>query len=349
MILVIIGHCNYYRIATPFGGLYYIEKNSDVSFLYECLSCLMSVIYSFHMPLFMSLSGMCYSLSKRSSDSINSLIRKKTFRLLIPFVVVTFFLSVPLKYVSGYWDNSQNIIIDVVCGQFLLMGNSHLWFIVSLFWIFLFFYYIEKKRLFDNKIWMSLIIISWIGLYIEPRCNFLGIPGAMKHLLFFSFGYHVVHLIDVYKDIKTKKLLLYLGIFILFSGSNGILLRHYQEIALLKVVRPLLFIVFAICGIVLFSLLSKKICSKSSAFFGGEILSFLKHNTYELYLYSDPFNYVIINICWIVFDGQIVVNNTLSLLVFFIRFIFTTFISILIIKLVSSLRLKDAIRRFATK
>ena len=67
MFLVIIGHCNYYTIATPYGGIYYSEQinGDDFSLTYRCLGYLVAFIYSFHMPLFMALSGMLFSLSMK--------------------------------------------------------------------------------------------------------------------------------------------------------------------------------------------------------------------------------------------------------------------------------------------
>ena len=144
MFLVIIGHCNYYTIATPYGGIYYSElvNTDDYSMTFRSLRCIVAFIYSFHMPLFMALSGMLFSLSMKKDIRFLKLIKDKATRLLMPFVAVSLFLNIPIKYLSEYWNESGNVISDIFCGQILLMGNSHLWFVVALFWIFI-GYYIE--------------------------------------------------------------------------------------------------------------------------------------------------------------------------------------------------------------
>ncbi len=86
MLLVIIGHCNYYRISTPFGGVYYFENGEEVTFVYEAFRWLTSFIYSFHMPLFMAISGMCFSLTVKKPISFIGLMKSKAQRLLIPLL-----------------------------------------------------------------------------------------------------------------------------------------------------------------------------------------------------------------------------------------------------------------------
>ena len=105
MILVVLGHCNYYNIDTPYGGIHY--GNIDLLF-YKILGVVTGFIYSFHMPLFMAVSGACFYFSMKKRPTFGFICKSKATRLLIPFILVTTFLSVPLKYVSGYYDNSDN-------------------------------------------------------------------------------------------------------------------------------------------------------------------------------------------------------------------------------------------------
>ena len=338
MFLVIIGHCNYYRIATPFGGIYYVNQSYESSIVYNFLTWIITFIYSFHMPLFMALSGMCFTFTRNELLSLRSLIKNKAIRLLLPFIAVSILLSIPLKYFTGYWDSSSNILSDVVCGQLLLMGNSHLWFVVSLFWIFLLFYYIEKKHISGKMLWSGLLIVSWVGFYIDAKCNFLGLPGAMKHLLFFTIGYHSLQWLNNYQSSDSKRLSLYFAVMFFVIGAYGFMLRYYSHILILKLLKPILFIVFALSGIFLFCILSKYIQSKLQT--KEKWLSIFKRNTYELYLYSDPFNYLIIALCWDVLNSHILIDNKFSLLVFLLRFVGTTFMAFVLIKIVAFLKIK---------
>lgn len=94
MILVVMGHCTYYTIWTPYGGISY-GMFEEKSFVFNSLSLLSGFFYSFHMPLFMAVSGACFSFSKKIDFA--EMLKKKSHRLLLPFLLTTTFLAVPLK------------------------------------------------------------------------------------------------------------------------------------------------------------------------------------------------------------------------------------------------------------
>lgn len=196
MLLVIIGHCTYVNMMTPYGGIDY--SSGDYSLSWKILNLTVSVIYSFHMPLFMMLSGCCFKLGIDSVGGFSNLLRNKYKRLLVPFFFTTLLLAVPIKYVTGYYTESTNVILDIVCGQFLLMGNSHLWFVVSLFWIFLLFYKLYSRRLIATRFFMpSLLLVSLIASYANNRgIEFLGVVQALKHLVYFSIGFLYIGNLD---------------------------------------------------------------------------------------------------------------------------------------------------------
>lgn len=332
MLLVVIGHCNYYTISTPYGGIDFFSDAEGRSFIYRCLYWLVSFIYTFHMPLFMALSGMCFSLSMKKIISFKSLIKSKAYRLLTPFFAVTICLSIPLKYFSGYWDDSENVLLDMFLGQFLLMGNSHLWFIVSLFWIFLAYYLIEKSNWRGYRLWIVLLFLSWLGWFVEPINNFIGIPAAFKHLFFFALGYNCLPLIES-KRVQSK-LLPYLCLLGVMFGQFvfGYIYYHSGDEVWISVLRPFTFTIFAILGSFAVCAISKNIGSTSH-------FTFLKSNTYELYLYSDPFNYVLLFIGWNLW-GAMHNSNLLSLIMFSSRFVITLFCAIFLIYMVRYLHLK---------
>ena len=134
-ILVVIGHSTYYSIVTEYGGVDYAgmmrANGVNDAVVHKMLSVVTGAIYSFHMPLFMALSGALFSRSK--TRDFLPFVKNKAQRLLLPFAVVALFVSVPLKYLAGYWDGSENIFRDVFVGQYLIQGNTHLWFFVTLF------------------------------------------------------------------------------------------------------------------------------------------------------------------------------------------------------------------------
>lgn len=100
-ILVILGHCTYYSIKTDYGGIDLgIE---DSCFTGKALTVLTATIYSFHMPLFIALSGCLWAIKISKPLSFKDLLSSKSRRLLKPFLFTALFLSIPLKFISGYW------------------------------------------------------------------------------------------------------------------------------------------------------------------------------------------------------------------------------------------------------
>ena len=92
VVLVVIGHGTYYNIVTKFGGIYYAdimkEQNVGQPVFYKLVSLLTGFIYTFHMPVFIALSGSIYALATERTYS--SLVFQKAKRLLIPFIVTWF-------------------------------------------------------------------------------------------------------------------------------------------------------------------------------------------------------------------------------------------------------------------
>ena len=200
MLLVIMGHCTYTNLMTNYGGICYFDgiNPHDYSIMAKLIGILVGFIYTFHMPLFMMLSGACFGLTIGKVNGVQSLAKNKARRLMLPFLFTTLLLTLPLKYFGGYYDDSSNVLQDMFLGQVLLLGNSHLWFIASLFWIFLFYYILYKKGITDSKYFLiSLVVPTLVGTYLVNKgFEFLGLVGAIKHLLYFAIGFKGLKQID---------------------------------------------------------------------------------------------------------------------------------------------------------
>lgn len=86
------------------------ENGVDTSLFYKLANALTGFIYSFHMPVFIALSGCLFALKRYD---LRSLVSKKFKRLLIPFFVVWLAWNLPIKYFTGYYNNVS------VSGMFL--------------------------------------------------------------------------------------------------------------------------------------------------------------------------------------------------------------------------------------
>ncbi|HGY9734265.1 TPA: acyltransferase family protein, partial [Streptococcus pneumoniae] len=108
IILVVLSHSAYYKISSNYGGMDYQQYlNSHSAFtLYKILGKFMEIIYYFHMPLFMAISGVFFSIQIKKDrwNKIEKLLTSKFKRLILPFFVFTLLYSLPLKYISNYYN-----------------------------------------------------------------------------------------------------------------------------------------------------------------------------------------------------------------------------------------------------
>lgn len=323
MVLVIFGHCTYYKIDTAYGGIDYIFDNEDsLCPGYRILNYIVSFIYTFHMPFFMAISGACYSFVHKKYNNIIELVKDKWIRLIVPFFVVTTFISIPIKYLSGYYDGSDDVLMQIVCGQYLLLGNSHLWFLASLFWVFLLFSALQRIAKYNWLYWIVLLSFYFIGDRI--RENFIGIPGCLKHLISFAIGFYCI---EYFKRIQVRNIIMLASWTFMFAGFmvfRGFVLRLDNT-----TINSVILLMLALWGCINMVMSSKLL---TSIVLGNRLYKYFSKNSYELYLYSDPFNYVIIGILFTSFGSDVYLSNQISVLAFIIRFFVTILISILIIK-----------------
>lgn len=165
------------------------------------------VIYSFHMPLFVFLSGavaslwikpkdICLGLVKNSQKSAARL-RRASVRLLLPFVCWT---------IIGYLINRRSEGFESFMVKVLMSPDWSLWFLVCIFHCTALFLLLQivlagiysalsrvdikllPKNLFDSG-WMRLIFIYIVWRILAPWLpNYFGIPLARDFFVYFLLG-----------------------------------------------------------------------------------------------------------------------------------------------------------------
>lgn len=146
---------------------------------------LYTAIYSFHMPLFMFLSGFCTYIS-RKKESIWGAYKKKSKQLLWPYIlwgVITCFI-----YRISPVDN---VLLELHGGY---------WFLLCLFEIFV-VYYILKLLLYqinphdklwiDGAFWICVIILIYLiynGISLSKADRILNLDMFNLHFKWFIFG-----------------------------------------------------------------------------------------------------------------------------------------------------------------
>ncbi len=155
---------------------------------------LRSLIYLFHMPMFMFLSGYLFNDGRPSASSPASylaLIKKKASRLAYPYFCITAIL-LAMKLAAGAFFKLQfPVDQDLLKYVFLNPGNGFnggLWFIYTLFVIFLLFPLLQMALRND---W--LLIAAAVAASFFPWPWVFCLDLVFKNLPFFALGYVARH------------------------------------------------------------------------------------------------------------------------------------------------------------
>jgi fucose 4-O-acetylase-like acetyltransferase len=157
IILVVLGHSGCVWAGKWNDKVFY---NSSSSIKYITL-----YIYSFHMPLFVFISGYLYSYGKRLDKykSFKQFIGKKVNRQLIPYLLVGTLFMLPAEMIFHLNNDSSSYFKRVINEIILAKSPSHLWFILMLFNLFIIFYIIEEY-LNRNNVALNLLMLFIISV-----------------------------------------------------------------------------------------------------------------------------------------------------------------------------------------
>ncbi|MGD8263764.1 MAG: acyltransferase [Desulfobacterales bacterium] len=167
------------------------EDNTGIVILVE------KSIYTFHMPLFMFLSGylfVTYSINNTQKyvDSV-SFISQKFKRLIIPYLTLGSIGFILKGIVSNYSYRPIEMSFSFyIHGLFypLEAAVQMYWFLITLFIIFLFFP-IFKKILNSDKALLSLMLLTlfFLGNVLNTHnIGFLNISGVVNYVFYFFSG-----------------------------------------------------------------------------------------------------------------------------------------------------------------
>jgi len=151
-------------------------------------------IYSFHMPLFMAVSGYCCYKSHLGWN----LITKRAVRLLIPFLVWAIVKSLLLNDITYVWT-------------VIKYPDRGLWFLQTLFWITVIVVLADKcSRNRSAVFFYSIILFVWLlitGVTMGLGVKTFGFPFIGWHLPFFTLGFALKQYKVLEKMNKTAALI----------------------------------------------------------------------------------------------------------------------------------------------
>ncbi len=310
-ILVVFGHVT--RMYTPDGIVHPLNKSIVLDYI-------TSFIYSFHMPLFVAVSGSIYyfvkmRLNKYSNNS--QFIINKAQRLLIPYVVFGILYVAPIMILCNFTESSYlNYIIE---GIILSLNPRHLWYIFMLFNVFMAFQFLNKYITKYPKLFMFIFILFNIASYKLPV--YFQLNTTFRYLIYFYIGYLFEKNKNDFK-LNPKKITITSFLFLLVANyllkvSNGVI-----PYIILNMICAFLGIIFMYTSVQLLNI---------KFIMNLKLYKIIKENSFGIYLFHPMIIYVLFY--WL---GDKDIN---PFLLSFIIFVITMIISDSFTRIIRRLRL----------
>lgn len=246
------------------------------------LDGLKRIINIVQMPLFFSLSGYLFAYSHRKSRGLMYLLKSKARRLLVPYLGIGLCYMLPIRVAVGF-PSYQNLNIMIVLQKFLTAGDvGHLWFLPTLFLMFLISELVLSgaERIPEIDRFADVVLcFAALALYLEGYRIAFGYPPLQNtffHLLWFSLGYLLnsrqVLLRRVYGIPGVKVILLIL--------SAGLLLYCFRA----ETVRLLISLTTVALFVVnVYAVMPDKTCAVADR---------IDWNSFGIYLFHSPLIYI---------------------------------------------------------
>ena len=191
---------------------------------------LVTFAYSFHMPLFMAISGWLFYFTRLSKPAesggsgwtYKAIIGEKAVRLLIPMVVFTFVAFCVKIAFSSEVTRQTALSVKEVVNAFIYPYDSPLremWFIATLFWMFLLtpLWRIVIKNTFAK---LSFLVALVLLYFFHPNVELLCIGKVCSYAVFFYLGIIISQSHTIERIVSQRVwLFLLLGIVIYVAGE----------------------------------------------------------------------------------------------------------------------------------
>lgn len=179
MLWVVIGHAG---------------PSSDLSDYPMYGRLLYNFAYSFHMPLFIMVSGWLFyytrlSVKASANWTYKAMLKEKIVRFGIPFIVFTLFGIILKSVFSTYMDRATEISFNELINAFIYPYNGplrELWFIATIMWMFAL---APLWRMFLKNKWLSSICLVLLSvLHFFPLQTELLALDHVTYLAVFFYG-----------------------------------------------------------------------------------------------------------------------------------------------------------------
>lgn len=246
LICVVLGHAG--CIYAGKWNFTVVNSNSRL------LKYITDYIYSFHMPLFVFISGYVYNYSREMMgkySSIKKFIINKWKRLIIPYILTGIVFMIPIQTFFSVYEDKEILIVDKSIKYIILAQKpGHLWYLLMLFNLFIIFRIMEKF-LNRGNVLFNLVILEFISIASIKLPNIYYISSAFVYLIYFYLGYILCRNIDEIKISLKNNKKKYLIVNILLFNVNYILINYIKLNSILqKIGLELLNSIIAILAII---------------------------------------------------------------------------------------------------
>ena len=140
-------------------------------------SLLRTIIYSFHMPLFIFLSGFLFPLDRALDMNLRGLLNQYKNRVILPWVIAVVVFCGLSIYV---YDSHQNPLVVLV--RHFIKPYFHLWFVPSLLlWMALTRFLFKNVRSSAKRLWW-VVFVSFLFYGLSHWVDFDELPSYYSPL-----------------------------------------------------------------------------------------------------------------------------------------------------------------------
>lgn len=239
---------------------------------------LYNLIYSFHMPLFIFVSGAVYAIcrDKGKYSTWSELIKIKSKRILVPYITFCLIILFPTLKVLGVYDKT---LFQWLYDAFLGLNVRHLWYLMVLFEMFIVTYFIESLRKNFNH-----YIILLISLCVAILAYNINVPQILQVNMLLKF--YIYFLLGFYVGRSKINICCNLWCCIIFAIIG--LIGNYIMYQLPTILYSFVTIITAICLLVV----AYSICQLNNIGSNTKIYNVLKKDGMGIYLFHVIFIYI---------------------------------------------------------
>ena len=272
-LLVVFAHAS--RMHTSVGAVQIANKSAF-------LAGFTTYIYTFHMPLFIMISGSIfgYCIERQKYSDVKKFVLSKCRRLLLPYLFTGICCVAPvmcLLHITG-----RSFPGYIRHGILFSNDSRHLWFILALFWIYMIYILMRPLFLKGRK---GLILVAAISLilfaFADAAPGIFQIRTALSYQLFFCLG---MLFNAFYGEIAAR--------------CDGWRIAGYcLPLALLASLyfnpNPLTAYIYKLIGIAMGVFVCGRLIARFPNMLEGRMLGMIRKNSFGIYLFHPMIIYVL--------------------------------------------------------